>query len=45
MKSVDKKVASVVTRVALLVALAVTLALPLGYWVIAYNHFSGQLEF
>ena len=45
MMSTDKKVTSIVSRVALLVALAVTLALPLGYWVIAYNDFSGQLEF
>jgi diguanylate cyclase (GGDEF)-like protein/PAS domain S-box-containing protein len=45
MPSTDKKVKSIVSRVALAVALAVTLVLPLGYWVIAYNNFSGQLEF
>jgi diguanylate cyclase (GGDEF)-like protein/PAS domain S-box-containing protein len=45
MPSTDKKVTSVVSRVAALVALAVTFALPLVYWVIAYNDFSSQLEF
>ena len=45
MVSADKRVASILSRVALLVALAVALALPLGHWVIAYNDFSGQLEF
>jgi len=45
MPTTDKKVTSIVTRVALAVALAVTFVLPLGYWVIAYNDFSSQLEF
>ncbi|MGB5079994.1 MAG: EAL domain-containing protein [Burkholderiales bacterium] len=45
MPSTDKKVTSIVSRVALAVALVVAFALPLGYWVIAYNDFSGQLEF
>ena len=45
MLTTDKKVTSIVTRVALAVALAVALVLPLGYWVIAYNDFSGQLAF
>lgn len=41
----DSKVASIVSRVALLVGLAVALALPLDYWVIAYKDFSSELEF
>lgn len=36
---------SIISRVALLVALTVMLALPLGYWIIAYSDFSNQLEF
>jgi hypothetical protein len=45
MPSTGKKVTSVVSRVAALVALAVAFALPLVYWIIAYNDFSNQLEF
>ena len=45
MIATEHRVSSIVTRVALLVALAVTVALPLGYWIIAYNDFSGELEF
>src|ERR1700675_4877504 len=41
----DKKATSIVSGVGLLVALTVAIALPLGYWVIAYNDFSGELEF
>jgi diguanylate cyclase (GGDEF)-like protein/PAS domain S-box-containing protein len=45
MMSTDSKVTSIVSRVALLVALAVALVLPLGYWVVAYNGFNGELAF
>jgi diguanylate cyclase (GGDEF)-like protein/PAS domain S-box-containing protein len=45
MLAADLRVASIVTRVALVVALTVTLALPLGYWAVAYGDFSGELEF
>jgi diguanylate cyclase (GGDEF)-like protein/PAS domain S-box-containing protein len=45
MMSTDSKITSIVSRVALLVALAVALVLPLGYWIIAYKDFSGQLAF
>ena len=45
MKSSFRKVATVVTRVALVVALAVGIALPVGYWFIAFNDFSNTLEF
>lgn len=45
MISANDKVLTIVTRVALLVALAVALAPPVGYWVVAYNDFSGQLQF
>jgi PAS domain-containing protein len=45
MAPADNTVTSIISRVALLVALTVTLALPLGYWIIAYRDFSGELEF
>src|SRR6185436_20789155 len=45
MLTVDRRVTSIVSRVALAVALAVALVLPLGYWMIAYRDFSGDLEF
>ncbi|MEO8752684.1 MAG: EAL domain-containing protein [Casimicrobiaceae bacterium] len=45
MINTDNKVAAIVSRVALLIALAVACALPFGYWIIAYSDFSGQLEF
>jgi diguanylate cyclase (GGDEF)-like protein/PAS domain S-box-containing protein len=45
LKSPDDKVTSIVSRVALLIAFVVTLALPIGYWLVAYNGFSDQLEF
>src|SRR5512139_1848549 len=45
MTSVDKKLTSIVSALALLNALAVMIALPLVYWIIAYGDFSSQLEF
>ena len=45
MLTTDIKVAAIVSRVALLVALTVMLALPLGYWIVAYTDFSGALQF
>ena len=45
MVSIDSKLTAIVSRVALLVALVATFALPLGHWFIAYKDFSGQLEF
>jgi diguanylate cyclase (GGDEF)-like protein len=45
MQSTDNAVTSIVTRVALAVALVVTLAPPLGYWITAYKDFGGGLEF
>ncbi len=41
----DDKVTSIVSRVALLVALVVGFALPLGYGLIAYIDFSAELDF
>jgi diguanylate cyclase (GGDEF)-like protein/PAS domain S-box-containing protein len=45
MKTSQDKVSAIVSRVALWVALAVAVALPAVYWVIAYTDFSRQLEF
>src|SRR5438067_6866081 len=45
MMLVNNKVSAIVTRVAFAVALVTTLALPLGYWIIAYKDFSEDLEF
>jgi diguanylate cyclase (GGDEF)-like protein/PAS domain S-box-containing protein len=43
--STDQNITSIVSRVALLVALTVTLALPVGYWFVVYHDFSRDLEF
>ena len=45
MISANQRVQSIVSRVALAVALTVALALPLGYWAIAYSDFSAELAF
>jgi PAS domain S-box-containing protein len=44
-RGVDRRITSIVTRVALLVASAVSLALPLGYWFVTYDDFSIELAF
>lgn len=44
MATADSKVTSIVTWVALLVALAVTLAPSLGFWIIAQSEFASQAE-
>ncbi len=45
MLKTDRKVASIVSRVALAVALVVAIVLPFGYWSVAFGDFSRQLEF
>jgi diguanylate cyclase (GGDEF)-like protein/PAS domain S-box-containing protein len=45
MLATDARITSIVSRVALVVALAVTIALPTGYWIIAYSSFSSELAF
>jgi len=42
---VQDKVSAIVSRVALTVAVVATVALPLGYWIVAYNDFSNDLAF
>jgi hypothetical protein len=44
MTFIDRKLTSIVSRLAQLVRLVITFALPIGYLVIAYNDFS-KLEF
>jgi len=45
MKSIDNKLTSIVSRVAVLVALVVAAALPLGYAIVSYEDFSTELDF
>ena len=45
MLNTDRRITSIVSRVALLVALVVALALPSGYWLIAYHDLSEGIAF
>lgn len=45
MKTIDHRLTSIVRRVAVLVALVVAAALPLGYGIVSYQHFSSELDF
>lgn len=45
MTSGNSKVTSIVSRVALLIALAVAFVLPSGYWAVAYSNLSSELDF